>query len=148
MDRIVYRAQVMWSQIDANMHLRHSAYADFAAQARLIVMEAKGFNAKMMRQHMIGPILFREELIYKKEIRPNEIIGVTCLLRRCRQDGSRWAIRHEIIKEDGAVAAVIHVEGAWIDQVRRKLGALPPEYAEKLLSIDKTEDFILEQTEP
>ena len=27
-----FSAPVMWAQIDGNMHMRHSAYADFATQ--------------------------------------------------------------------------------------------------------------------
>lgn len=39
----------MWAQVDANMHLRHSAYADFGAHARLVLMESMGFNARLMK---------------------------------------------------------------------------------------------------
>jgi acyl-CoA thioester hydrolase len=39
MNRIFLKSKVLWSQIDANMHLRHSAYADFAAQARVEMLE-------------------------------------------------------------------------------------------------------------
>ncbi|MCO6461334.1 MAG: thioesterase family protein [Saprospiraceae bacterium] len=145
MDSIIFTTQVMWSQIDANMHLRHSAYADFGAQARLVAMEKAGFTSESMRQYKIGPILFREELIYKKEIRPNEIISVTNKLSKCRADGSRWSILHEIIKESGEIAAIIHTDGAWIDQIKRKLTALPDELVSKLLRMSKTEDFILEE---
>ena len=45
MEHVFYEGKVMWSQIDANMHLRHSAYADFAAQARLEILEKLGFDA-------------------------------------------------------------------------------------------------------
>jgi acyl-CoA thioester hydrolase len=44
MEPFFYEGQVMWSQVDANMHLRHSAYADFAAQARLMLLEKLGFT--------------------------------------------------------------------------------------------------------
>ncbi len=144
MSDIIFTTKVLWSQIDANMHMRHSAYADFGAQARLEVMQDKGFTSEMMRKYMIGPILFREELIYKKEIRPNETIGVTCKLSRCRKDGSRWSIRHEILKENGELAAIINADGAWIDQVRRKLAPLPEDFAAHMLSLDKTEDYVEE----
>ena len=141
MDSFRYEAQVMWSQIDANMHLRHSAYADFAAQARLTLMENMGFNARMLKTLMIGPILFREELIYRKEVLPNERIKVTCLLAKSKKDGSKWSIRHQILKANDEVAAIVNVDGAWIDMKIRKLGALPQEYADVFLTMEKTDDF-------
>ena len=39
---------------------------------------------------------------------------------------SRWTIRHNITKNDNVLAAVITVDGAWIDVNRRKLTS-PPE---------------------
>ncbi|EEI92050.1 hypothetical protein HMPREF0765_2374 [Sphingobacterium spiritivorum ATCC 33300] len=34
MENTFYEGQVIWAQIDANRHMRHSAYADICAQAR------------------------------------------------------------------------------------------------------------------
>jgi len=50
MENVFYEGKVMWSQIDANMHLRHSAYADFAAQARLEILEKLGFDANLLEK--------------------------------------------------------------------------------------------------
>jgi acyl-CoA thioester hydrolase len=66
MKNVFYEGKVLWSQVDANMHLRHSAYADFAAQARLEILGSLGFNADLLEQLHVGPILFREELIYMR----------------------------------------------------------------------------------
>lgn len=126
------------------MHLRHSAYADFAAQARLQILDKCGFNADIMEQLHIGPILFREELIYMREVRPNDTIKVTCALKKTRKDGSRWSFRQELYRGDGILAAVINVDGAWIDMKARKLTGLPEEWASKFLNIPRTEDFIEE----
>jgi acyl-CoA thioester hydrolase len=45
---VFYEGQVLWSQIDANQHMRHSAYADFGAQARLTMMESLGLDLKAL----------------------------------------------------------------------------------------------------
>jgi len=141
----VYEGKVMWSQIDANMHLRHSAYADFAAQARLEILGSLGFNADMLEQLHIGPILFREELIYMREVRPSDSIKITCTLTKCRKDGSRWSFKQELFRGDGVQAALINVDGAWIDTIKRKLVGLPDEWTTKFLDIPKSADFILEE---
>lgn len=144
MTNVFFEGKVMWSQVDANMHLRHSAYADFAAQARLQILEKFGFNADLMEKLKIGPILFREELIYMREVRPNDHIRVTCTLTKCRTDGSRWSFTQELYRGDGIQAAVINVDGAWIDMRARKLTGLPPEWTAKFLEIPKSDNFIEE----
>ena len=144
MNNIFYEGTVMWSQVDANMHLRHSAYTDFAAQARINMLEKIGITSQVMEQLKAGPILFREELIYLREVRPNDTIKVSCELCKIRKDGSRWSFKQELYRSDGIKAAIINVDGAWMDMQQRKLTALPEEWAARFLEIPKTEDFIVE----
>src|SRR5688572_115406 len=99
-NNVFFEGKVLWSQIDANRHLRHSAYADLAAQARLSVLESMGFDAKLLARQRVGPILFREELIYMREIGLNDSVKVTCSLLKCRKDGSRWSFTQEIFRGD------------------------------------------------
>ncbi len=120
-----YTAQVMWAQIDGNMHLRHSAYADFAAQARMFELEKLGITAEGFLIEKLGPILFREETIYLKEVKPNDTVTVKVALTKCLPDASRWTIRHEIFRSDGKLAAEVIVDGAWLSMETRKL-AIPP----------------------
>ncbi len=145
MKNVFFEGKVMWSQIDANMHLRHSAYADFAAQARLQILESLGFDTTLLEKLKIGPILFREELIYMREVRPSDTVLVTCEMTHCRRDGSRWSFRQGLYRGDGVQAAQINVQGAWVDVVKRKLAALPEEWAVKFLEIPKSDDFVLEE---
>jgi acyl-CoA thioester hydrolase len=133
----IYHGKVMWSHLDANMHMRHSAYADFAAQARIEVLTKLGLDLKIFQKLQLGPILFREEIIYMREIGINENITVTTELINSLPDGSRWSIRHHIFKEDKVLAAKVNVDGAWIDTFKRKLTTLPQELALKFQSIPK-----------
>ena len=137
-----YEAKVMWAQMDANQHLRHSAYADFAAQARVELLEHVGFDMKTMAKHMIGPILFREELKYFKEIRGSQKIYILSYLTKSQKNGSRWSLRCELYREDNELAAIIEVDGAWMDLKIRKLGELPEEYAHAFLLLERSEDYV------
>lgn len=143
MKNIFYEGQVIWSMIDANGHLRHSAYADFAAQARVNILEQAGLAAQLF-QNKIGPILFREELVYFKEIRMNELIRVSVELTRCREDGSRYSLQSIIYKQDGIKSAEVNVDGAWLDLSQRKLTALPPELEHAFIAMPKASNFITE----
>jgi acyl-CoA thioester hydrolase len=139
---VFYEGQVMWAQIDANQHMRHSAYADFAAQARLMMMEQVGVKPTELFKHGIGPVIFREELFYLREIGLNDYIKVSSELIKARADGSRWTIRHELFRGDGIKAATIIVDGAWIDLIKRKLGVLPQEFNTLFMASPKGEDYI------
>lgn len=141
---IFFEGPVLWSQIDANMHLRHSAYADFAAQARLSMLDKIGLDAAHFVQLQLGPILFREELFYHREIGANDKVQVTCEMTKCRADASRWSIKHEIFRGDGTKSATVLVDGAWIDTRKRKLTGLPADLLEKFKAIPRSEDFVEE----
>lgn len=145
MKNIYFEGKVLWSQIDSNNHLRHSAYADFGAQARLELLKSLGFDADSLEKLKIGPILFREELIYLREIRPNDTVRVTCEMTHCRRDGSRWTFTQAIYRSDGVQAATINTHGAWVDIEKRKLVPLPSDWAEKFMLIPQTADFVLEE---
>ena len=142
---VFYEGQVLWSQIDANQHMRHSAYADFGAQARLTMLENLGLKPSELFKYKIGPVLFREELFYLREVGINDHVKVTCELIKARSDGSRWSIKHEIFRGDGIKAAIIIANGAWIDMEKRKLAALPPALLELFMHSPKADDYVEEQ---
>ena len=138
-----FRSQVLWAQIDGNLHLRHSAYADFAAQARIGLLNGIGLDYKTIAAMKIGPILFREELIYLREVGLNDQVTVTTQLTKSSADGGRYSFRHEIFRGDGVKAAIVQVDGAWMDVVQRKLTALPPHFLARLDEIPKSDDYQL-----
>ena len=136
---------MLWSQIDANQHMRHSAYADFGAQARLNMLENLGLKPTELFNYKIGPVLFREELFYLREVILNDQIKVTCELIKARNDGSRWSIRHELYRGDGIKAAIIIADGAWIDMEKRRLATLPAELNKMFMKSPKADDYVEEK---
>lgn len=120
---------VRWAELDPNGHMRHSAYADFAADQRVHWLASHGYDLRKFAELRIGPILFREETKYLKEIYAGEEIRVEGRLTNGTPDGSRWTIEHTIYKADGRVAATVTVDGAWLDLERRKLTVPPAELA-------------------
>ncbi|MBD2720825.1 acyl-CoA thioesterase [Hymenobacter armeniacus] len=124
---VTYRTR--WADMDPNGHMRHSAYADFAADQRVALLAQWGYDVKRFAELRLGPILFREETKYLKEVNIGEEIRVDGHLASAAPDGSRWSIVHTIYKADGRVAATVTVEGAWLDLDRRKLTVPPAELA-------------------
>jgi acyl-CoA thioester hydrolase len=128
MDAYVRPIEIRWADLDPNFHLRHSVYYDYGAYCRISFLEERGLNAAFMAKNQFGPILFREECVFRKEIRLGDTITIDLQLLKAREDQSRWAIQHKIVKNDGVLAAILTVEGAWIDVFQRKL-TVPPETA-------------------
>jgi acyl-CoA thioester hydrolase len=123
MEKYLVPIQLRWADIDQNRHLRHSAYYDFGALTRMTFLNAHGLTTEKMEELKIGPVLFREEAIFKREIKFEDKITLDIEIVKATADFSRWSIRHHVTKADGTIAAVIQVDGAWIDLVRRKLAA-------------------------
>ena len=124
---ITYRTR--WADMDPNGHMRHSAYADYAADQRVVQLAAWGYDVARFAELRLGPILFREETRFLKEIGIGEEIRVDSQLVSASADGARWSILHTLYKADGRVAATVTVDGAWLDLDRRKLTVPPPELA-------------------
>jgi len=135
--------QIRWSDMDANRHLRHSAYYDYAAAMRIMVLSDSGLTLKKLEEFEIGPILFREEAIFKREIRLDDKITVDVVLVKSTADFSRWSLRHQFIKEDGTLAAIVNIDGAWLGLIKRKL-VVPNELAQRIFaSFPKSPDYEL-----
>ena len=130
---ITYRTR--WADMDPNGHMRHSAYADFAADQRVVLLAKWGYDIKRFAQLRLGPILFREETRFLKEVSIGEEISVDGQLASVSADGSRWSIVHTLYKADGRVAATVTVDGAWLDLDRRKLTVPPAELAAAFASL-------------
>lgn len=126
--------QLRWADIDANLHVRHSVYYDWGALCRISFMQEKGLSESVYQQYKIGPILFREECKFRREIRMGDTIAIDLQLVQSRRDFSRWTIRHTIWKKENVIAATITVEGAFIDTHLRKL-ALPPAIAHEVFNL-------------
>lgn len=119
--------QIRWADIDANFHLRHSVYYDWAASCRLDFLGQHGLTTLMMQQLHFGPILFREECVFRREIKLGDPVTINLELLSSRKDYSRWTIQHTIMKDPETLSAILTVDGAWLNTVARKLTAPPPD---------------------
>ena len=132
-----------WSDLDPNFHIRHSAYYDFGAQHRIEILENLGLTMKVLQAQHFGPILFREECIFRKEIKLSDKITMQTKISKMKADASRWSIVHEFMNEQNALCAIITVDGAWMDTKLRKIANPTPDIAIEAISLfPKSEEFI------
>lgn len=137
----LYKAEIRWSDLDPNFHLRHSVYYDLGAFCRLAFLYSNGVTPAVMAQHQVGPVLFREECFFKKEIKFGDTVQVALKLRSVSADFRKFSMQHEIFRNETELAALLQVDGAWMHTGLRKI-VPPPELVHRTLDVlDKTDDF-------
>lgn len=135
------KVEIRWSDIDPNFHLRHSAYYDFGAFVRISFMTENGLTPFIMQQQHIGPILFREECVFKREIHFHDSVEIDLHMVKSTPDMSRWTMVHQVWKDTDTLSAIITIDGAWINTEIRKL-AVPPESFKKIFEeIPRADNF-------
>lgn len=135
------RLVLRWADIDANFHLRHSIFYDLCAQQRMDALKHMGITMEVMREHHFGPILFREECTFRREIKLEDEVYVDLTLRYLSTDRSRFSFTHIFTKADGTYCATLIAEGAWMDTRLRKLTAPPPMTSSAMEAIPRATDF-------
>lgn len=130
-----------WADFDPNNHMRHSAYNDYAAESRVRFFNAYKLSLIEFNKLNIGPILFKEETSFYREISLSDDITVEVLLKGTSTKGERFKFRHKIYRGDGVLAAEIDIYAAWLDLKSRKLTDPPPQIIEIFQHLDKTKDF-------
>jgi acyl-CoA thioester hydrolase len=142
MERFKKNVQLRWSDLDPNFHLRHSVYYDWGAFCRIEFLNENGLTAEVMQSLNFGPILFREECIFKREIRSGDQIEIDLAVLWSKKDFSRWSFRHQVTKNGGeTLCAILTVEGAWMDTTKRKLAAPPEQISRAFENMPKTSEF-------
>jgi len=142
MSSFTKQISLRWSDMDPNFHMRHSVYYDLGSQQRIEILSAHGLTLQVMQEQGFGPVLFREECIFKREIRLSDQITITATLQKMRADGSRWSIQHEFRNQKDEVCALLNLDGAWMDTRLRRLANPTPQIAlEVFQQFPKTADF-------
>ncbi|MES2746876.1 MAG: acyl-CoA thioesterase [Bacteroidota bacterium] len=138
------KISIRWADLDPNFHMRHSAYYDFGAQSRIEILAQHGMTIQAMQENYFGPIAFREECVFRKEIHLGDEITINTKIGKMRPDGSRWTFVHEFTNDQGVLCAKISIDGAWMDTKLRKLAIPTPKLALDVMNaLPKTDDFIL-----
>jgi len=130
-----------WADFDPNNHMRHSAYNDYAAEARVRFFRDHGFSLAEFNKQNIGPVLFSENTKFYREIGLSEDISVELYIKGLSKDGRKFKFQHKIFKENNILAAEIEVYGAWLNLSQRKLTIPPQDIITTFNSLEKADDF-------
>lgn len=129
-----------WADLDPNGHVRHSVYYDWGAMVRITFLEQKGVGLAWMSRHGIGPVVFREEARFLRELRFGDELRIDLLLAAASPDGRKWRMRHRILRGEELTAS-IDLDGAWLDLRARKIVVPPTEIVMAFAQVERTADF-------
>lgn len=132
-----------WADMDFNSHMKNTAYLDKAADVRQMYLIENGFPVEEFSRLRIGPVVMKDEVEYFKEVGLQEKITVTYALAGHAPDGSRFLLRHEVLRPDGKLAARVTSAGGWLDLDARRLVAPPPALFAAMDSLERTSDFVV-----
>lgn len=135
------RCEVRWADLDPNGHVRHTVFMDWATQCRVAVLASAGLTPRRFQELGMGPVLFREEADYLREVDVGDQITVTLELVGASADWKHFAIRHRLTRRDGVHCATVLVRGAWFDLRTRKVGPPPAEIATAFAAFPRAADF-------
>jgi acyl-CoA thioester hydrolase len=133
--------EVKWADLDPNGHVRHSAYYDYGGYIRIRFISESGYGQKKLAELKLGPILFKEECHFIKEIGMGDVLRVNILKGEISSDCSRWIVHHEIFSQDEQKVAHITAQGAWLNTEKRILTSPPTDLAKAFHRLPPGEGF-------
>ena len=71
------RIKVRWNELDANGHVNNMYYQSYFDQARVEAFEQSGLSIASLRERGIGPVIYRAELNYRRELKHPDTITIT-----------------------------------------------------------------------
>lgn len=137
----VRRFVVRWSDADPNGHLKNTAYSEYGNDARIALFASIGWPWTRFQEASLGPILFREEIEYRREASIGEEVLVSAEMAGLAPDASRWSVLHRLWKSDGTEMARIVLHGSFMDLEARRATAPPRDLAEALRALPRGDGF-------
>ena len=133
--------EIRWSDVDANRHLGNFAYINMMSHSRMSLMNQIGFGHEAMKENGIGPILFREEIHYFREVLPGTPLRISVALKRVSEDFRFFSFEHRFYSDTGRNVAYGEITGSWMNLEERRVVRPPQKLLDAIDEIPKSIDF-------
>jgi acyl-CoA thioester hydrolase len=140
-DHFEQRFRVGWGDLDGNAHMGNTSFLDRAADTRMLFFSDNGFPVSRFATEKVGPVIAREEVVYKKELRLMDEFTVDVELVGISSDGMRFRLRNTFRNSDNELAATVTSEGVWFDLERRRPREPPADLDRVIRAIPHASDF-------
>ena len=82
-----HQFRVGWSDLDGNAHMGNTSYLAHASDTRMLFFAQHGFTLARFASEKFGPVVMRDELVYRKELRLMDEFTVDFQLVGLSEDG-------------------------------------------------------------
>jgi acyl-CoA thioester hydrolase len=141
MDAYSMTYEVRWTDIDANKHVRYSAYIDAAAEQRYRFFTEHDLPPAAFDKLDMGPVYTTLTANFFREARLGETLTIKYLLTGLSPSGVRWKVRHDFLKANGKKAVSISLEGTILNLTTRQPTAPTPEIMAVFQLVPRSSDF-------
>jgi acyl-CoA thioester hydrolase len=133
--------EVRWTDINANRHVRYSAYVDAAAEMRYHFLSQTNFPPQEMERLGMGLVYTSMMVNFYREVLLGETLTLTFALAGLSPQGIRWKVRHDFLKANGKKAVELVLEGAFLNLHTRQPSIPLPGMMAAFQSIPRSADF-------
>jgi acyl-CoA thioester hydrolase len=133
--------EVRWTDIDANRHVRYSAYIDAAAEMRYRFFIEHDLPPEAFDQLGVSPVYTCFTANFYREVRLGETITITYQLNGLSPMGIRWKVQHNFLKANGKKAVSLSLEGTILNLVTREPTIPTPEIMRVFQLVPRSPDF-------
>jgi acyl-CoA thioester hydrolase len=141
MDAYSMTYEVRWTDIDANRHVRYSAYIDAAAEQRYRFFTEHNLPPEAFDKLDVGPVYTTLTASFYREARLGETLTIKYLLTGLSPSGMRWKVRHDFLKSNGKKAVTVSLEGTILNLTTRQPSVPTPEIMEVFQLVPRSDDF-------
>jgi acyl-CoA thioester hydrolase len=135
------RFVVGWGDLDGNNHMDNTAILDRAADTRFLYFAHHGFPGHRFADERVGPVIVRDELVYRKELRLLDEFTVDLKVVGLSRDGVRFGLQNTFRNAHDEVTAIVTSEGVWFDVDQRKPRSPPAELDAVQRGMPRAEQF-------
>ena len=133
--------EVRWADIDANRHVRYSAYIDAAAELRYRFFTQHNLPPEAFDNLGVGPVYTCLTANFFREVRLGETLTITYLLTGLSPQGIRWKVQHDFLKGNGKKAVTVSLEGTILNLTTRQPSVPTPEIMAVFQLVPRSPDF-------
>ena len=149
-DQFEQRFNVGWSDLDGNAHMGNASYLGHASDTRMHYFTENGFTMARFASEKFGPVVVRDELTYRRELRLMDEFVVDFELVGLSESGTRFKVRNTFWTASREVAASVTSEGVWFDLEHRRPRVPPSDLDTLMRALRRASDYaeIPDRTQP
>ncbi len=141
MDPYTLNYEVRWTDIDANRHVRYSAYIDAAAEMRYRFFTEHGLPPEAFDHLGAGPVYTSLTANFYREVFFGETLTITYQLSGLSASGVRWKVQHNFLKANGKKAVSLSLEGTILNLLTRQPTTPTPEIMRVFQQVPRSPAF-------